>query len=50
MSYVYTLEEAYVPKPSRAQMGNKKPKINNAAVVHILTTKRVTLTNFYEKT
>ncbi len=42
MSFVYTQEEADVPKMSRVHMGFVRPKINNAAVVKcILTTKCV---------
>jgi len=32
--YVYTQEEAEVPKPSRVQMGHVRPKINDVAVVY----------------
>jgi len=34
MSYVYTPEDADVPKPSSVQMGCLKPKINDQAVVY----------------
>jgi hypothetical protein len=34
MSYVYMIEEADVPKPSRVHMGRVRPKINDAAVVY----------------
>jgi len=33
MSYVYTTEEADVPKPRIIYIGCVRPKINNAAVV-----------------
>jgi len=34
MAYVYTVEEADVPKLSRVHMSRVRPKINDAAVVY----------------
>jgi len=34
MSYVYTLEEADVPKPITIHMGHLRPKLNDVAVVY----------------
>ncbi len=33
-SYVYTMEEADVPKPSRVHMGHVRPKLNDVVVVY----------------